>query len=411
MSRHLYSILGLLAVTAALFYGVLFPPRPVVANDSPYHQIVRKARIAAKPGGVMWSEDGYLGSGHTANYEVYSPVRRFVDPRYYNTVIFPLCVFLAGLGLYFFLLEVGLSSLPAFVGSLALMFSGHFITCVYSGHAGTFMMWAAFMWDLFALTKALKKRSVLAFCWSGVLSALVLRYQFDIGFIMLLVLFFWGLLLLWRTREKKAYGRAALGALLALALFLSFGSHAFFYVLGISKDAKTSEVQTVKEDPLEKWDWATQWSLPIGETASLVFPGLYGWGEQDPEGPYYGAIGRSLGWPAGGLKSFSLNTQSEGAVVILLAILAVSLLFGKKEKWLTVFWLAAALLALSLSFGRYLDANPGGASGFGPYRLFYSLPMMSDMRNPIKFLYPVMLALSILSAVGFSALLEEKQNA
>ena len=409
--RHLFSILGLLAVTAALFYSVLFPPRPVIASDSPYHQIARKAQIAAKPGGVMWSEDGYLGNGHTANYEVYSPIRRFVDLRYYNTVIFPLCVFLVGLGLYFFLLEIGLSPLPAFTGSLALVFSGHFITCVYSGHAGTFMMWAAFMWDLFALTKALKERSVLAFCWSGALSALVLRYQFDIGFIMLIVLFFWGLLLLWQTREKKAYGKIAIGALLAALLFVSFGSHAFFYVLGISKDAKTSEVQTVKEDPLEKWDWATQWSLPISETSSLVFPGLYGWGEQSAEGPYYGRIGRSLGWPAGGLKSFSLNTQAEGAVVILLALLAVSLLIGGREKWLTLFWLAVAVVGLALSYGRYLDVAPNSASGFGPYRLFYALPMMSDMRNPIKFLYPVMLALSVMSALGFAALLEEKKNA
>jgi len=37
--------------------------------------------------------------------------------------------------------------------------------------------------------------------------------------------------------------------------------------------------------------------------------------------------------------------------------------------------------------------------------------MMSDMRNPIKFLYPVMLALSFLSAVGFSILCREEDHA
>ena len=135
MRKHLLSILGLLVVTAAVFHNVLLPPKPVVANDSPYHQIVRKAQIAAKPSGVMWSEDGYLGNGHTANYEVYSPIRRFVPPNFYNTVVFSLCAFLAALGFYFFLLEMGLTALPAFVGSLSLLFSGHYITCVFSGHA------------------------------------------------------------------------------------------------------------------------------------------------------------------------------------------------------------------------------------------------------------------------------------
>ncbi|MBR5946686.1 hypothetical protein IKZ80_06360 [bacterium] len=411
MRKHLLSILGLLVVTAAVFHNVLLPPKPVVANDSPYHQIVRKAQIAAKPSGVMWSEDGYLGNGHTANYEVYSPIRRFVPPTFYNTVVFSLCAFLAALGFYFFLLETGLSALPAFVGALSLLFSGHYITCVFSGHAGTFMMWAAFMFDLFAVAKALNKRSVVAMVWSGVLSALVLRYQFDIGFIMLIVLFCFGLFLLWKTWDKKAFGKLFLGFALAAMVFIAFGSHAFFYVLGISKSAKGAEVQTVTETPLQKWDWATQWSLPITETGSLVFPGIMGWSNQDETGPYYGRIGQSLSWPKGGMENFSLNTQAEGAVVILLSLLAIASLFFEKEKGLTIFWTIVALIGLLLSYGRYCDVSPGSASGFGPYRIFYHLPMMSDMRNPIKFLYPVMLALSFLSALGFSKLCREGSNA
>ena len=414
MRPHLFSLLGLLLVTAALFYRVLLPLSPVVASDSPYHQIVRKAQIAAKPGGVMWSEDGYLGNGHSANYELYSPIRRFVPFKYYNTVLFPLCVFLAGLGLYAFLCVIGLKSKSAFVGALALILSGHFITCVFSGHAGTFMMWAVFMWDLFALTCAVKFRSIIAMVWAGLLSALVLRYQFDIGFLLLIILFFWFLVLLWKEKEKKQFGKLFIGTILSLIVFCAFGAHAFFYVLGISNDSASNAAVTesAKESKLEKWDWATQWSFPMSETSSLLFPGIYGWGNQDAEAPYYGAIVRSLKWPQGGIENFSINTQGEGAAILLLALLAVSLLFSSyREKWFVIFWLAVAIAGLLFSYGRYCDISPGSETGFGPYRLFYLLPKMSDMRNPIKFLYPFMLAVSVLCALGFNTLAKEEKNA
>lgn len=414
MRPHLFSLLGLLLVTAALFYKVLLPLSPVIASDSPYHQIVRKAQIAAKPGGVMWSEDGYLGNGHSANYELYSPIRRFVPFQYYNTALFPLCVFLAGLGLYAFLIVVGLRSRAAFVGALALILSGHFITCVFSGHAGTFMMWAVFMWDLFALTCAVKFRSIIAMVWAGIFSALVLRYQFDIGFLLLMILFFWFLILCWKEKEKKQFGKLIVGTILSLIVFCAFGAHAFFYVLGISNDSASNAAVTesAKESKLEKWDWATQWSFPMSETSSLLFPGIYGWGNQDAEAPYYGAIGRSLKWPKGGLENFSINTQGEGAAILLLALLAVSLLFSSyKDKWFVIFWLAVAIAGLLFSYGRYCDISPGSETGFGPYRLFYLLPKMSDMRNPIKFLYPFMLAVSVLCALGFNTLCREEKNA
>ena len=413
MRAHLFSFLGLLVVTLALFYSVLFPLRPLVANDSPYNQIVRKAEIAKKPNGVKWSEDGYLGSGHIANFELYSPLRRLAPLEYYNTLLFPTCVFLAGLGLYAFLLTLGLSALPAFTGALALILSGHFITCVFSGHAGTFMMWAVFMWDLFAFSLALKKQSLLALMWAGALSALVLRYQFDIGFLVLLIPAAFFLIGIWRERKNIKWPRLALGLILSALIFVSFGSHAFFYVLGLSDDASKAAIKENKSatEKLEKWDWATQWSLPINETSSIFFPGLFGWGQQDQEAPYYGAIGRSLSWPNSGLENFSLNTQGEGAVILLLALLGIA--FGLKDSARRpeiIFWLAIALLGLLLSYGRYCDLTPNSASGFGPYRIFYWLPKMSDMRNPIKFLYPVMLALSVLTAFGMAYLTVKEEK-
>ena len=59
-------------------------------------------------------------------------------------------------------------------------------------------------------------------------------------------------------------------------------------VAGTQQDAQTKQ---------ERWDWATQWSLPKWETLSLVVPGLFGYRMDTPDGgEYWGAVGRSPAW-------------------------------------------------------------------------------------------------------------------
>ncbi|NLF40149.1 hypothetical protein GX586_11935, partial [bacterium] len=72
-----------------------------------------------------------------------------------------------------------------------------------------------------------------------------------------------------------------------------------------------------------------------------------------------------------------------------------------------MFWAVAAVVALVFAWGRYLDMSPHGASGFGPYRLFYMLPKMDAMRNPLKFLYPMMLSVAVLAAFGMQYLSQQ----
>ena len=55
-----------------------------------------------------------------------------------------------------------------------------------------------------------------------------------------------------------------------------------------------------------------------------------------------------------------------------------------------IFWAAATLIALLLSFGKF----------FPLYALFYKLPVVNNIRNPNKFLQVFQLALGILAAYG-----------
>jgi len=162
----------------------------------------------------------------------------------------------------------------------------------------------------------------------------------------------------------------------------------------------------------EKWNWATQWSLPKIETITFVVPGFFGFGL--PNSPYWGKIGQDARWETQhiGFPRFSMSTQNMGIVVIALALLAIITAsnFNKYSKNIIYFWTITFVLALLFAQGRYFDVGGASAGGFGPYRLFYWLPKMDSMRNPVKFLYPLMISLSILAAFGMEYIMEGRKQ-
>jgi len=100
-----------------------------------------------------------------------------------------------------------------------------------------------------------------------------------------------------------------------------------------------------------------------------------------------------------------------GIVVIALALLAIitASKLNNYSKNIIYFWTVTFILALLFSYGRYFDIGGASAGGFGPYRIFYWLPKMDSMRNPVKFLYPFMISLSILAAFGMEYILSDNK--
>jgi hypothetical protein len=88
-----------------------------------------------------------------------------------------------------------------------------------------------------------------------------------------------------------------------------------------------------------------------------------------------------------------------GAIVFAFAALGLVGIWGHRkdqgEAWRArrpevAFWAGAALVSLLLAWGKYAPL----------YRLFYALPKMSSIRNPVKFLYPFEVAMAVLFAFG-----------
>lgn len=156
----------------------------------------------------------------------------------------------------------------------------------------------------------------------------------------------------------------------------------------------------VQGDAPEKWSYVTQWSMVPAEWPDLVAPGWGGWSTGNPEGPYWGKIGRDANWESTGqgFQNFKLDSIYLGIVPFLLGAfgLAAALKNRKSEEGAAIlFWSIAGLLGFWLAFGKYSIL----------YKLFYQLPMVGNIRAPIKFLDNFQICLGIVAAYGLDRLL------
>ncbi|MCX7847972.1 MAG: hypothetical protein N2595_08095 [bacterium] len=415
--RHLWALVGIAGVVVIVFHSVLLPPKAVVANDSPLASIARAQRWWREGRRVVWLNDGYLGrSGGRLALSIQYPLQRLVKTEYYNTVLFAGATLMVGIGMYGWCVTLGLGVLASFVGACALMLSGDFITCVFSGHGGKFLMWGFLLWSLWLLTYGVRERSVLALVWSGICGGIGVSNQLDVGFIVGLFYVAWLAFLVWRTRGEGRGKKLVTGLGMAAAAGSVYAILTVVWLLGLATQGERA-IAAEQRGPVEQWNWATQWSLPKAETLTLLVPGFYGWGHL-PDAPYWGRIGQDARWVTEhvGFARFSINTQGLGVVVIALAVLGICRGLtgdvseegrkGLSGRAVIQFWAIAALVGLLFAWGRYFDTAPNSARGLGAYRLFYALPGMSAMRNPLKFLYPVMLGVAVLAGYGMETLQE-----
>jgi hypothetical protein len=197
--------------------------------------------------------------------------------------------------------------------------------------------------------------------------------------------------------------------LAAIALLAGwFATHSLVALVG----ANVSGIKGTSQDAAtrqQRWDWATQWSLPKREALGIAIPGLFGY-RMDTEqgGNYWGASGRDAAWdryfasgakgpPPPGMIRYSGGGSYAGILVLLVAGWAVwqSLrrsagIFDALERRQIWFWGGAGLICLLLAFGRHAPF----------YQAFYALPFVSTIRNPVKFLHLLQFTLIMIFAMG-----------
>ena len=157
----------------------------------------------------------------------------------------------------------------------------------------------------------------------------------------------------------------------------------------------------------QRWDEATQWSLPKAETLRFIIPGLFGYRMPELYGEPVQSVNGANYWGAVGQTPGVIQSRHSGSGFYAGVVVAVVAVFGiaqsfrrkgnafspgeRKQLWC---WLALLIVALLLCWGRHAPF----------YRLVYELPYFSTIRNPFKFLFPFNLALVILFGYGLEGL-------
>ena len=197
------------------------------------------------------------------------------------------------------------------------------------------------------------------------------------------------------TSRSWISGILRLGLVAGCAGWLA--SHSLSTLVG-TQIVGVSGMSQTRESEAQRWQFATAISLPPVESLRIIVPGLFGYRMDSPDGgAYWGAVGfdgTSKGrWSGAG--------EYAGILVVLVASYAAATSLRKKqspyseqERRMVWFWALVAAGSLALSWGHFAPF----------YRIFFSIPYLSTIRIPSKFLHVMHLALWVLFAYGLEAI-------
>ena len=429
---------GYLLLVLLLFYPLVFQSNTLLAPDSltPHASTLALDKLQAQTGVYpLWQP--WLFSG-MPTVEAFS----YLSGLYYPNVVFNffhtdgivlqlLHLAFAGLGVFLFLRQYGLTTPAAPFGGALFMLNPYMTAMLVHGH-GSQLMTAAYMpWMLWATMRLFERGRLLD---AGIL-ALLAGFQLQRSHVQIawyswmLVLLLAVVLFLFRRGAGHAKNRVVSGRppvvpgvdgeggagapggqagvhkdghaaghgfgdeggpcgrvrvllLLVLALGCGVAMSASIY-LPASEYAAYSVRGMAAGGGGSAWEYATLWSMHPLELLTFLVPGVFGFG-----GVTY--------W---GFMPFTDFPHYAGIVVLLLAVAGA--VFRRKEP-MTWFFLAALLLALLLSFGSFFSSV---------FDLFYHFaPLFSRFRVPSMALIILYLIISFLAAAGVNDLLQRQPD-
>lgn len=410
-------VLGLFVATVLVFfYQVLAPGEVMFSNDGPVGELMSACHQLPSRFAGCWEDLHSIGYREGAAIPDISFILQWLlQPVLFSKFYAPLALVLLGLSAWTFFRELKLAPPACILGGLAAMLQMAFFSVACWGMAAHTLTIAMTFLALAALADTASPRRWLRTALAGLCVGMGVAEGADVGalcsiFVVLYVIY--QVCVVEGPRAKNILigaGRVGLmavcAALLAACAVSELVNNDIKDIAGAKQDATTRA---------ERWNWATQWSLPKREALGIIVPGLFGYRLESEDGAdYWGAIGRAVEWSDffsnGGQgtppppEKYMRNSGTgyySGVIVMMLALWAVvqslrkdATLDSTQRKWIW-FWTATVVVSLLLAFGRYAPF----------YRLIYALPYFSTIRNPIKYLYFLSLALVSLFAFGVDGL-------
>ena len=406
----------LLFIALSLFFhGVFLPGHTLFSNDGPLARLMAESHKLPERFTGCWQDlnsAGYREPGAMPNitYALLLLLKPIGFSKFY--VIAALLVL--GLGAWCFFRQSGLAPPACILGGFAAVFNSTFFSDACWGTAGHCIAVGMTFFALAALADNSSPRRWLRVILAGLAVGMAVSEGADFGAIFSLFIAAFVLYWSWFDGVSPAANLAAGTGRLALVVICAVAISA----RAISDLVATNVIDVTTprigaHTPTERWDWATQWSLPKQETLSLLVPGIFGYRTDTPDGGYYwGKIGRDPSWihfdedgqtapKPDGFPRYTGSGYYAGVTAVLIALWAALQALRRKgsiyslvERRMLWFWLAMGAVSLLLAFGRYAPF----------YALVYRLPGFSMIRNPVKFLDIVSFSIVVLFGFGVDGL-------
>ena len=341
----------------------------------------------------------------------------FSGPLIFSKIYAPFALLFLGLSAWLCFRQWKLSPLACLLGGIAAALNSDFFSTACWGVASQPLSFGLRFPGPGGLADQTSPRRWLRVALAGFAVGMGVMEAFDIGAIFSVVvagfIVFQALAGEGTVPQRLTRGAGRLAVVVAFAGFIAASAVSSLVGTQIKGVANMGQDAASKA---QRWDEATQWSLPKRETLSFLVPGLFGFRMDTPEGGnYWGAGGRSVAWD----RFFASDKQGPppnprvyflryggggvyaGVLVVLIALWTVFQSFRKEnsvfsaaERRLIWFWSGVALICVLVGFGRFAPF----------YQFFYALPFASTMRNPAKFVHVVEWGVVILFAYGMHGL-------
>jgi hypothetical protein len=392
-------------VLAAISFRCVFEPNHVFsASDLNIGRLAAIERGLPNSFSGSYSAGPVMGGSAIASMRVFNLLLWLMPLELFANAFYGLVLLAGSMSMVWFLRIWGRSWLSSVFGAL-IAFWFNSVTLASGGHAYKMEVLAFSVLSLCLIEKSVRsislKKAVGFATLAGLSVGIMMVEQQDVALLAGLFIGPYALLRLIQTHLKAASRWVGLLVPIAVvAMLLSGGTVLKSYRRNIVGAA------SVQGDPNEKWNYITQWSMVPAELPDLIAPGWSGWSTGNPEGPYRGKIGRSAEWETTkqGFQNFRLDSIYMGLIPFLLAAFGVwaAFRFRKGEEGKAIlFWSVAGLVGLVLAFGKYSLL----------YKMFFQLPLFSDIRAPIKLLDNFQICLAIVAAFGLDRLLVDGKAA
>jgi hypothetical protein len=394
---------AIIAVILGYLFADSFRPNQVVfSNDGPVGVV--KSEALKQPDAIKgyWVDLHWIGSngGFSPACFTYA-LLWMLGPIGFAKFYPAFASLILGMSAWVFFRSIGLRASLAVIGGIAAGLNSNYFSNTCWGLGSRSLTLSCIFLALAALSSRRAGNPWLNAILAGLATGMAVVEGADNGVILSL---FVGAFVVWHSFADS--GSAAKGTVksLRLALVVPFAllmaTQTFISLFSIASQGAVSATAD-QETREQKWNFATQWSLPPAETLRVIVPGLYGYRMDTPDGgSYWGRVGEAPGAPEQ-MRRFSGAGEYAGVLVVLLAVFSIAasfrkgFLFEDRERKMIWFWAAMFVVAMVLSWGRFAPAF---------YKIVYSLPYFSSIRNPMKFMHAGHMALMILCGYGLLAL-------